>query len=182
MTLIGKNNFRVHVFYVLCDSIVQDLRRRVSAYEEITSSFSCFFTSDSDEIKKSINILRGKYKQDIENGDNLEDEFYHFMELSQNLGKSTITEMFETVQQVKATFPNILTLLEIYFTIPVSNASGERSFSVLKRIKNYLRSRMSADKLDALSLLCIESGDLKQLDCEEIIKMFAKENSRKKLL
>ncbi|KAJ8912351.1 hypothetical protein NQ315_014718, partial [Exocentrus adspersus] len=65
------------------------------------------------------------------------------------------------VQNVKATFPNILTLLQIYLTIPISNASGERSFSALKRIKTYLRSNLGQDNLDALLLLYIENDELR---------------------
>lgn len=34
--------------------------------------------------------------------------------------------------------------------------SHERSFSKLKLIKNYLRSKMSQERLDSLATLCIE--------------------------
>ena len=39
-------------------------------------------------------------------------------------------------------FPNCCVALRIYCTLPVTVAEAERSFSVLKRIKNYLRSTM----------------------------------------
>ena len=38
-----------------------------------------------------------------------------------------------------ADFPNFFTALRILLTVPVTVASGERSFSKLKLIKNYLR-------------------------------------------
>ena len=41
-----------------------------------------------------------------------------------------------------STFPNVAIILQIFLTIPASNASGERSFSVLKRVKTYLRNSM----------------------------------------
>ena len=39
-------------------------------------------------------------------------------------------------------FPNIGRLLQITATLPVTSASAERSFSVLKRLKTYLRTTM----------------------------------------
>ncbi|ESO12153.1 hypothetical protein HELRODRAFT_153405, partial [Helobdella robusta] len=53
-------------------------------------------------------------------------------------------------------FPNLNVILRIYLTLPVSNASGERSFSVMGKIKNFLRSTLGQQKLNSLSLLYIE--------------------------
>ena len=36
------------------------------------------------------------------------------------------------------TFPNLAIILRIYLTLPVANTEGERPFSALKRVKNYL--------------------------------------------
>ena len=44
-------------------------------------------------------------------------------------------------------------LLQIYFTIPVTTATAERSFSALCRIKTYLRSTMSDERLNNVMLL-----------------------------
>ena len=91
-----------------------------------------FFTDDKEETKDSLRTLKKKYNDDIGDEKNLENEFNNFRELCKTLDKKTISEMLETVQDVKATFTNISTLLEIYMTIAVSNLSGERSsFSVL---------------------------------------------------
>jgi hypothetical protein len=49
----------------------------------------------------------------------------------------------------------------------VTNCSGERSFSRLKRIKNELRSTMSQDMLSALSSLFIENDKLRQTNCDD---------------
>jgi len=46
---------------------------------------------------------------------------------------------------LKATFPNILIILRIFACMPCINVSAERSFSVLRRVKNYLRSTLSQD-------------------------------------
>jgi len=44
--------------------------------------------------------------------------------------------MWSFIQEnnIIAIFPNLNIILRIYLTLPISNASGERSFSVLARI------------------------------------------------
>lgn len=42
-----------------------------------------------------------------------------------------------------STFANIESILKIVLTIPFCNASSEWTFSVLKRVKNYLRNSIS---------------------------------------
>ena len=42
-----------------------------------------------------------------------------------------------------AQFENIVTLLKLALTLPVSSAHDERAFSCLKRVKTYLRSTMT---------------------------------------
>ena len=61
----------------------------------------------------------------------------------------------------------------------ISNCSGERSFSALKRVKNHLRSSMGQKRLNSLALLCIENDILQKIDTADIIKSFALSKSRK---
>ena len=49
-------------------------------------------------------------------------------------------------------FPNIAIVVRIYLCLMCSNSSGETSFSKLKRTKNELRSSMSQQSLNHLSL------------------------------
>lgn len=77
------------------------------------------------------------------------------------------------------TLPNIDILLRIYLCMFVSNVYGERSFSKLKLIKNYLRNTMGDDRLNHLSLLAIEYETLNELDCNEIIDKFVNVKYRK---
>ena len=63
--------------------------------------------------------------------------------------------------------------LKIFLTIPVSVASGERSFSKLKLIKSDIRSNMSQDRLNDLSILNMNSDIAMKLDSSHIIKRYA---------
>ena len=77
-------------------------------------------------------------------------------------------------------FPNVDIVYRIFGTMAVTNCSAERSFSCLKRIKNYLRSTITEDRLNNLALLCIESDILLSLDFEDIITDFTNQKTRRK--
>ena len=50
-------------------------------------------------------------------------------------------------------FPNIHCLLRLVCTIPVTSCECERSVSILRRLKTYLRSTMGQDRLSGLALM-----------------------------
>ena len=55
--------------------------------------------------------------------------------------------------------------------MPVSSASSERSFSVMRRVKNCLRATMGDERLSNLSLLHIHRT--RNLSIEDVINKFA---------
>ena len=57
-------------------------------------------------------------------------------------------------------------------TIPVTSATAERSFSVLKRIKTYLRATMGQERLTHLAVLSIERELSKNIDLDLVIDRF----------
>lgn len=61
----------------------------------------------------------------------------------------------------------------------VTVASAERRFSKLKLLKNYLRSTMTQDKLNGLTILCIEKKLLDEIDLNNIIDNFVSQNVRR---
>ncbi|KAF2884685.1 hypothetical protein ILUMI_21482 [Ignelater luminosus] len=58
---------------------------------------------------------------------------------------------------------------------------GERSFSKLRLIKNYLRSTVLQECFAALAILAIESETLNEIKTEDIIKKFPAVKSRRKI-
>jgi hypothetical protein len=76
-------------------------------------------------------------------------------------------------------YPNISITYWILFTVSVTVASAERSFSKLKLLKNYLRSTMSQERLNDLATLCIEKRLLNEIDINTIIDDFASRNIKR---
>jgi hypothetical protein len=64
----------------------------------------------------------------------------------------------------------------------VTNCSGERSFSALKRVKKYFRSTLHQGKLSALALLFIESDFMHTIEFDDVVQKFAESKARKSKL
>ena len=86
---------------------------------------------------------------------------------------------FLTINKRYNDFPNTHIALRILLTVPVTVASGERSFSKLKLIKTYMRSTMLQERLTNLAILSIENDVANELDYNELIADFASIKARK---
>lgn len=75
-------------------------------------------------------------------------------------------------------YPNLYKLLKVALTIPVSSATCERSFSAMRRIKNWLRSSMIQERFTNLSTLHIEREISNVLNIDDVLNDFAKYNHR----
>ena len=55
---------------------------------------------------------------------------------------STVMDIMKKGKLIKM-FSELHLLLRLYLTVPLSNATAERSFSALRRVKTYLRNRLN---------------------------------------
>ncbi|GFT45871.1 dimer_Tnp_hAT domain-containing protein [Trichonephila clavipes] len=76
--------------------------------------------------------------------------------------------------------PNLGIVLRILLTLPISVASGERSFSKLKLIKKFLRSSTTEDRLNGLTTIAIEHELAEEINVKEIIKKNLRIKNEKK--
>ena len=79
-------------------------------------------------------------------------------------------------------YSNIGIALRILLCTPASNCSAERSFSALKRVKNYLRSNIGENRLNLLSVMYIESEIMQSIDYDDVIRSFAQKKVRRRIL
>ena len=83
----------------------------------------------------------------------------------------TVIECMKTMK-LKNTFTEIHKLIKLYLVIPLSNASGERSLSGLRRVKSYLRSTITQEHLNHLMVLHVHKSLADTLRPESIAKAF----------
>ena len=63
-------------------------------------------------------------------------------------------------------------LLQLIFVMPSTNATSERSFSALRRLKSYLRTTMSQERLNFLVLLYVHKDRTDALDLKRVLNDF----------
>ncbi|GBP88981.1 52 kDa repressor of the inhibitor of the protein kinase [Eumeta japonica] len=146
--------FEVQVFIVIIDNVLSALTKRMKAYHKITSVYEVFrqlkFLTTEEILEKSSNMVSA-YEDDLENS--LGGELVQFAELLKTDMAIVIdSKKPEPLEQqfykflinnsLGSCFPNLEIALRIYLSLMITNCSGERSFSTLKRIKTELRNTM----------------------------------------
>ena len=86
------------------------------------------------------------------------------------------------LQKYDLVFPEILKLGVIGVTIPVSSAACERTFSCLRRLKTYLRNKMSDERLVHLAIINIERETAKSLDTSKIVDEFDAAHKNRRII
>jgi len=77
-------------------------------------------------------------------------------------------------------FSEVKTLLKLFYVIPGSSATAERSFSVMRRIKNYLRTTMTSQRLNSVMLLHVHRELADTLDMNILVNDFVTGSSNRK--
>ena len=97
---------------------------------------------------------------------------HNFIKSLQSKEEKTFT--MEQVHRLldRDTFPRLKTLFQVALTIPVTSCSCERSFSCLRRVKTWLRTRMTQERLDDLAVLAIERGTYTTCTDDELVTAF----------
>ena len=90
---------------------------------------------------------------------------------------STLVDLMNDVKGSKITFSEIHTLMKLYFVVPFTSCTSERSFSVLRMVKTYIRSSMTQLRLNNLVLLHVYKEKTKALSEEKIAKLFINSKS-----
>ena len=75
-----------------------------------------------------------------------------------------------------SSFSNIKICLRILGTLPVTTCTCERSFSSMRRLKNYTRSTMVSERLNGIALMHVHQEIIP--DTEKVIDLYACQNRR----
>lgn len=137
-----------------------------------------------DEISQSSKKIASFYSIDLDEEELNEEcqiakEYFEFN--SPNFSHSLMYSII-IKDGLISTMSNLEILLRIYLSLFCTNVPDERSFSKLKYIKNYLRSTMGEEKLNAFAFLSIEYEILNNLDFDEIIDDFINAKNRAKAI
>jgi hypothetical protein len=76
-------------------------------------------------------------------------------------------------------YSEIFRLLKLIIAMPATNATSERSFSCLRRVKTFLRSTMQQKRLNHLMILQAHKERLDQLDISAVANDFVSKSERR---
>ena len=91
----------------------------------------------------------------------------------------TIADALNQSSVVRGMLSEVDKLVQAYLTFPVTSATAERSFSSLQRIKTFLRSSMTAQRLNNLFLVYVHKSITDSLNLEAVARDFASVNTRR---
>uniref|UniRef100_H3ASL1 Uncharacterized protein n=1 Tax=Latimeria chalumnae TaxID=7897 RepID=H3ASL1_LATCH len=136
------------VFYVAMDNIISELNHRFQSVRDICNDFAPvlkFRSMNADEIITSCEKLANKYSQDQTSG--LASEVQHLKKIYSATFQNNLRplDLLNAIYKMKleTIFGEICIAIRIFCTMPVTVAEGDRAFSKLFIIKNYLRSTVS---------------------------------------
>ena len=172
--------YRANIFLPCLRECKKQVQLRFDGHNQTVQLFKCLsprFLAELSvqKIEKAAGDLRERYCSDLG-----VDFVSQLTDLSSDyrqeiLGMTSQRQILDFIlkSDLGLLYPEVVTGLYLFVTLPVSVASAERTFSKLKLIKNYLRSTMKQQRLTALAMISIELETAQALDRSDLVKKFA---------
>ena len=179
----ARNSMKIKVYFAILDNLINALEKRAASYKYHSETFGflnklqLYSEFGNDQLRVCAKNLVEIYNCDLE--DEFTEEIIQFRyfiqneEFSSNIPLSVSYLKLIRENKIQATFPNVEVAIRIYLCLALTNSSGERLFSALKRVKNAFRSTLGQEKLNNLSILNIESEFPAKLNFDDVIKIFS---------
>lgn len=95
---------------------------------------------------------------------------------------SDIINLFKTLSKPQISLMSqVARLLKLIIVMPATNAVSERSFSAMRRLKSYLRTNMTKERLNNLMVLHVHKPRTDSLDMIEVANSFADTEHRQSI-
>lgn len=75
--------------------------------------------------------------------------------------------------------PEVSQLVRLLLTVPATSCASERSFSLLRRLKSYLRATTTQARLNHAAVCATYGDELSELNLEDIIAEFARRSPQR---
>ena len=93
---------------------------------------------------------------------------------------ATLCDVFNALAAAKKVNPQTHKLLMLYHTMPLSTASCERSFSVMRRVKTWVRSRTGQNHLNNVMFAHLYKNAMDQINFDSVVNDFINHNDTRK--
>ncbi len=165
-----EDHYRVNLFYPFIDHITSELDERFSESNEPALLAAYLVPKSLKKLTEEREQRMVKwYHEDLPYPNTVEQEiecWRHKFHSEDGVLPASALETLKTTQM--SFFPNIQCMLKIFLTLPVTTCECERSFSAMRRLKTWLRSSMSSERLTGLALMHVHQKV--KLDKERVLR------------
>ncbi|KAF0298378.1 repressor of the inhibitor of the protein kinase [Amphibalanus amphitrite] len=158
----AREYYRINVYLAFIDTCLGQINERFRSHLSRGVRLSALLPTVCTKSRTSFEELRpavDMYSRLLDcSSDQVEAEFRlwqkRWLRCEAHERPRTVLEALAEARTA-GSFPVIARLLHIFATLPVTTATSERSFSALKRLKTYLRSTLTEDRLNGLAMLYV---------------------------
>jgi hypothetical protein len=93
---------------------------------------------------------------------------------------TTLADVFNAIPAAKVGSPQIHSMLMLYHTMPLSTSSCERSFSVMRRKKTWVRSKSGQNHLNNIMFSHIHKKAMDEINFERVASEFMQHTDGRK--
>ena len=178
-----EDSGKLKFFYPIVDSIVGEIKRRFLDAEIVKLSKAADAVMALNDEDGTIDELLNTYNGELEINPALLKAEMHIVRSSvaglERFSSNNPERFSPPLLLLKLqNYPNLFKLLQLVMTLPVSSATCERSFSAMRRVRNYLRTTMSESRFSALSSLYIERDLSSNVDVHDVVAQYAAKGNR----
>ena len=179
-----KENYRT-IYYEALDCLINSLKERFTqpsfvAYDMLESFL--LKSLDGEDIENERKYIDTMYNEEL-NYHSLTNE----IDTLKVILNGNIVECFDDIlkcvkgqQHQLMMMPNIVNLLKLLLVNPATSATAERSFSLARRLKTWMRSTMLPGRLNAIAILHEHKTLTDRLNLTDIAKEFVCRNESRK--
>ena len=171
-----KSHYR-QIYYEAVDLIIQSITERFNqpGYKVYLQLENLLIkAAKKDKCDDELQFLSTFYGTDI-NKNNLELQLATFAaNLTSTCNNFTdIRDQLLHISPAERNLMNeVMTIMKLIMVMPATNASSERSFSAMRRVKSYLRSMMKQERLNHLMLLHVHKELIDTLNLADVTNDF----------
>ena len=167
-------------YFEAYDNVIQGIEKRFQQkdfliYRNIQDIF--LNATNGKDSSQQLKVVCDVFKNDL-NPTNLQVQLEQFASLFQdkpNCSIDTLVEVLSTFgknKSQKMLLPDVVKLARLFLVMPATNASSERAFSGIKRIKTYLRNSTTNNRLNHCMVVHVHPEDVDKMNTIEIAREF----------
>lgn len=140
-------------------------------------------TSGRHAIQKDLDDICKHYKDDLDSR-RLVTQLEVLRDVCRDRKINTVRDVCLCLMKYSSVydelFSEVARLLRLFLVIPATSATAERSFSTMRRLKTYLRSTMTAQRLNSVMVMHAHTDMLDELNDINTVVEFVGRNNRRK--